>query len=332
MNFSILVAEDDISYRNYFSNVLSQANLHAVVCGNGQEALQVFSQNPVRYRIILVDLLMPIMDGFELIKRIRNGFKDVYPYIFVITSLESEDDVLRAFDLGADEVLLKPISPRKLVTAVLSGMQKLKMITFDVLVKSLTTLMSLRDRYSGNHNKNVRLLSVLLARACAEKMDLDDKLIEDIGIGALLHDVGKILIPESILQKPAPLTKQEYETVKEHTIKGSQILHDSINLHPENDTLMTIYEVIRHHHENYDGTGYPDGLSGLQIPLSARIVKVADVFDALTSDRYYRKAYSPQEALQMMKINMQNHFDPMIFEMFVEHYKFFFSFASGKRQ
>ncbi|HEY8541210.1 MAG TPA: HD domain-containing phosphohydrolase, partial [Pseudothermotoga sp.] len=141
-----------------------------------------------------------------------------------------------------------------------------------------------------------------------------------------------ILIPESILQKPAPLTKQEYETVKEHTIKGSQILHDSINLHPENDTLMTIYEVIRHHHENYDGTGYPDGLSGLQIPLSARIVKVADVFDALTSDRYYRKAYSPQEALQMMKINMQNHFDPMIFEIFVEHYKFFFSFASGKRQ
>lgn len=243
--------------------------------------------------------------------------------------MDSDDDVLKAFDLGADEVLIKPIGPKRLVATVLSSLNKLKMITFDVLVNSLVNMMSFRDKYTGNHARNVKLLSTLIARAYSEEFDLDEEFVENVGTAALLHDMGKILVPEQILQKPDKLSKQEFEIVKEHTTKGSAVLQQSLQLHPENDTLKTIYEVVRYHHENWDGTGYPDGLRGEEIPLSARIVRVADVFDALTSDRYYRKAYPPDQALEMMK-SSEDHFDPQILKILIEHHRFFLSIARSK--
>jgi len=329
MNFSILIAEDDEFQRKYMINALTNEGFSAVGKENGEEALKTFSANPAKYRILLVDLRMPVMDGFELIRRIRNDYTEVYPYIFVVTSLDSEDDVLRALELGADEVLIKPVSPKRLYASVVSGLQKLKMLTLDVLIKSFVRLMNIRDKYTGNHAENVRLIATLLARVYCEEADINDNFVDEIGTAALLHDVGKILIPEEILRKPTSLTVQEYELVKTHTTNGSEILRESLATHPENTTIKTCYEVIRYHHEQWNGKGYPEGLSGEEIPISARIVKVADVFDALTSERYYRKAHSPEEALEIMKAQ-NDHFDPKIFEIFLEHQRFFASVVKSK--
>lgn len=327
---SVLIAEDDAYYRKYLEKSLLSAGFTARSCQDGLEAYHAFSSDPESYRILLVDLLMPNMDGFELIRQVRTNFKHLYPYIFVVTSLGDDEDVVRALQVGADEVLIKPISPKRLVASVTSGLQKLKLITFDVLMDSFVEMLDMRDRYTGRHSKNVQLLASLLAKLYAEQEDLTNvDFINGLSAGAVLHDIGKILIPEYILQKPDRLTSEEFETVKKHTIFGSQILVQSLMKHPENDVLKFAHEVIRSHHERWDGKGYPDGLKETEIPLVARIVKIADVFDALTSDRYYRKAYSPEDALKIMESDADA-FDPEIFALFLEHRKFFMALERRK--
>lgn len=324
----ILIVDDFKMARDFYAYVLRSAGYDVLEAFDGTDSIEKLYRND-DIACIVTDINVPNMDGFQLIERVRKDFKDVYPYIFVITSLDSDDDVLKAFDLGTDEVLIKPIDPKRLVAAVLCSLNKLKMITFDMLVNFLVNMMNFRDKYTGNHAKDVKLLSTLIARAYSEEFDLDERFVENVSTAALLHDMGKILVPEQSLQKPDKLSKQEFEIVKENTTKGNAILQQSLQTHPENDTLKTIYEVVRHHHENRDGTGYPDGLKGEGIPLPARIVRVADVFDTLTSDRYYRKAYPPVQALEIMK-SFENHSDPQILKILLEHHRFFLSIARSK--
>lgn len=188
-------------------------------------------------------------------------------------------------------------------------------------------MIELRDKHTSDHVRNVSLFSTLLARAYIEEEEkaegLHDSFVEDLGIAALFHDVGKILIPESILQKPGPLTVEEYEIMKSHTTRGAEILKNALKTHPENHLLSLCYDVIRYHHEKWDGSGYPDGLKEEQIPLAARIVAIADVFDALTSNRHYRDAFSPEEALRIMQTEEKEHFDPDLFSIFLEYVQFF---------
>lgn len=214
---SVLIAEDDAYYRKYLEKSLLSAKLTARSCRDGVEAYHAFSSDPASYRILLVDLLMPNMEGFELIRQIGTNFRHLYPYIFVVTSLEDDEDVVQALQVGADEVLIKPINPKRLAASVTSGLQKLKLITFDVLMDSFVEMLDMRDRYTKSHSKNVQLLASLLAKLYVEQEDLDSvDFINGLSAGAVLHYIGKMLILESILQKPDRLTSEEFEAVKKH--------------------------------------------------------------------------------------------------------------------
>jgi len=322
----ILVVEDDEVFAKYVCETLSNAGYKAQWVNNGQEALDIFSEDEHVYRVLFVDLMMPKIDGFQLIQKIRSNFKNVYPYIVVLSSLSNDEAIVRAINLGADDFLVKPVSQQKLISYVKSAFRKLQLITLDVLIELPVKMIELRDKHTSDHVRNVSLFSTLLARAYVEEgkaQELHDSFVEDLGIAALFHDVGKILIPESILQKPGLLTAEEYEIMKSHTTRGSEILKSALKTHPENHLLSVCYDVVRYHHEKWDGSGYPDGLKGEQIPLAARIVAIADVFDALTSDRHYRDAFSSEEALKIMQTEEKEHFDPDLFSVFLEYVRFF---------
>ncbi len=187
-------------------------------------------------------------------------------------------------------------------------------------VQFITELIRLKDKALFEHLLNVKSYSTELAKLCVKEGIIDEGTAELVSFAAFFHDIGKVLISDEILHKPSKLTPEEFESMKLHTVLGAKLFEKSIRTNKENRLLTVLYRVIKYHHERFDGKGYPEGLQSDQIPIEARIVSVADVFDALTSSRSYRKAYTPSEAFSIMTSD-EGHFDPQILDVFQKNFE-----------
>ena len=307
----ILIVEDDAMLAQGLQDWLQFVGYRVQLASNGCEALERLEN--VHPNIILADIIMPEMDGYQLLETVRSRPElNTIPFLF-LTGRAQKSDVLIGKGLGADDYITKPWGPEELLTAIRVKLKRTKDIAFTQLQRaykdSLTVLanaIEARDAYTRGHVERVSSYSVMIAR----EMEMDDDEVDEIELGAILHDIGKIHVHESILAKPGDLTPEEISEMRKHTEIGAFMVKDIPYLVPATP-------IIKYHHERYDGTGYPEGLSGENIPLHARIMAIADLFDALTTIRSYHDALSPDEAVVYIQNEAGKHFDPKIVEVFV---------------
>lgn len=306
----ILLAEDDDTLRKLTSIILEMSGFDVYAYPNGQLALNAFSV--IAPDLVVSDIGMPYLDGFGLLDGVRQIPEgSVVPFLFLSAHSE-QDDINAARRLGADDFLFKPFAPADLVDAVRSRIERRRMTEiFDTRQAHLQTIILLanvieaRDLYTRGHVERVQMMAMELGQA----LGWSKTALSSLEYGALLHDVGKILVPESILNKPSQLTSEEQEAIQKHPVTGARIIDGVSHLRD-----ARLY--ILHHHEKWDGTGYPGGLRGGAIPVEGRLLAIVDVYDALTSDRPYHKGISIVEALRFLRREAGKHFDPEMVEVF----------------
>jgi putative two-component system response regulator len=284
---SVLIVDDNPSVLELIRTQLKHHPYKLDTALDGEEALHKIQQEAPD--LIVLDLMMPRISGFEIIKRIKNDKDTQFIPIIVITALSEQEDKLRAIELGADDFLVKPINKLELATRIKS-LLRMKLMhddldTSESILFSLAQALEAKDFYTRGHSDRVAELAVRIAR----KIGVKEGEIESIRRGALIHDIGKIGVKESILLKPGRLTEEEMAHIRTHASRGYEICQALKSLEP-------CLDVIRSHHERMDGSGYPDGMKGDDIPMAARIAAVADAFDAMTTDRPYRKGMTVDEA------------------------------------
>lgn len=288
----ILVADDDESNRELLSVLLSAEGYRVVCAANGQQALDRVGGDSID--LALLDVVMPHPTGFEVCQAMKAKPETRLIPVILLTSLNSDADRIQGIMCGADDFLNKPVNKQELLARVHS-LLRLKQFTDEMdnvekVLFSLALSIEAKDHYTEAHCDRLSKYSVALA----EKLGLPEKLRVALRRGALVHDIGKLAVPEHILLKPGPLTAEERKIMQQHTIAGERICAPL-------RSFRHVLPIIRHHHEKWDGSGYPDGLKGEQIPLTARILQITDIYDALTTDRPYRKALPPQEALAILQ-------------------------------
>lgn len=325
---------DDMEINRVILSGLFQEEYHLLEAENGEQALFLLKQYHSNIAIMLLDVVMPVMDGYKVLKEMRTaGLLDEVPVV-VITADDSLEGELRSFDLGASDIIVKPFEPHVVKRRVhniielylhkhnledMVGRQALKLKeSNDILVDALSSVIEYRSLESGQHIKRIRLLTRVLleelVKNCPE-YGLDRQKIEVIASASALHDIGKIAIEDRILNKPGRLTPEEFEIMKTHTVKGCQIL-DRLDRMSDKEYLQYAYSICRYHHERWDGRGYPEGLCGDAIPVCAQAVSVVDAYDALTSDRVYKKAIPCERAASMILNGECGTFSPSLLECF----------------
>ena len=289
---AVLVADDDEANRELLSGLLIGEGYRVICAHDGEGALQAVQDGPVD--LALLDVKMPGKTGFSVCLAIKSRPETRLLPVVLVTGLTSTDDRIQGIMCGADDFLCKPINKHELLARV-NSLLRLKEFT-DELENAETVLFSLalsieaKDRYTEGHCERLSKYSV----AMAERLGLPDELRVALRRAGVVHDIGKISVPEHILTKPGPLNEDEWKIMKQHPVTGERICAPL-------KSFRHVLPVIRHHHEKLDGSGYPDGLSGEQIPLTARILQIADVYDALTTERPYRTAIQPHEALGIVR-------------------------------
>jgi putative two-component system response regulator len=320
------------------------------VAKSGAQALQrALEQRP---DLILLDIMMPEMDGYEVLRRLQalSATADI-PVIFV-TALGEVGDEQQGLELGAVDYITKPISP-PIVKARVKNHLELKRsreelkhqnealelivaerteevrLTQDVTIQALASLAETRDNDTGAHLRRTQLYLQVLAKAL---QGLDDRTIELLTKSAPLHDIGKVGVPDHILLKPGRLTAEEFEVIKRHPVLGRDALQKAEeNLGTSSHFLRLARDIAYTHHEKWDGTGYPQGLSGEAIPLGGRLMALADVYDALISRRVYKEAFSHEDAVAEIVKGRGSHFDPALVDLFLENSDQFQSIANRFR-
>jgi putative two-component system response regulator len=305
---------------------------------NGEKALKLASKEN-KPDLILLDILMPDMDGYEVCKRLKSNNKTQNIPIIFITALSEDINESQGLKLGAVDYITKPFMP-ELVKSRIDNHIQLKLyrdhlehlveertkeiyITQDVTINSLAILAEYRDNETGGHIRRtqyyIKLLAEQLQKLPKYKNELNPFLIETLFKSAPLHDIGKVAIPDNILLKPGKLTPEEFEIMKKHTILGKEALEKAeATLNKTNSFLRCAREIAYTHHEKWDGTGYPNGLKGEDIPLSGRIMALGDVYDALISKRVYKKAFTHEVARSIIIEERGKHFDPDVVDIFIE--------------
>lgn len=328
----VILIVDDIELNRA---ILSEAfdGLYTVLeAENGEEALRLIENHLDQISAILLDYIMPKVDGFQVLETMnRRDWIKRMP-IVMISSDDSDEQVLKGYELGVSDFIGRPFSAsivRRRVANLIDlyrhrdhleylvqkQTQKLKQSNL-FMIDTLSTVVEFRNGESGLHTRRIRCVSALLLQELARRYPeygLTEDIIEEISNAAVLHDIGKIAVPENILNKPGKLTAEEFEVMKAHTVKGGDILGDIEHIHDQT-YIRYCFDICRHHHERWDGRGYPDGLAGDAIPLSAQVVSLADVYDALTSKRVYKPAYSHDKAIQMILNGECGMFNPRILE------------------
>src|SRR5450755_669724 len=306
----ILVADDNEANRELLSALLSAEGYTAVCVADGRQALARIDNGSID--LALLDIMMPRPTGFEICQVMKSKPETRLIPVILVTSLDSDADRIHGIMCGADDFLNKPVNKHELLARVHS-LLRLKHFT-DELDHAETVLFSLalsieaKDPYTAGHCDRLAKRSVTLG----EKLGLPEELRVALHRGGLVHDIGKLAVPESILLKPGPLTPEERKSMEHHTIVGERICAPL-------RSFRHVLPIIRHHHEKQDGSGYPDGLKGDQIPITARILQVTDVYDALTTDRPYRKALSSEKALAIMRDEMRRGWwDPFLLNQLEE--------------
>jgi putative two-component system response regulator len=304
----VLVIEDDLALRDLLRALLERQGYHVEMAPDGEAGLQAIGEhNP---DVVILDVGLPDLDGHEVSRRLRADPATRTLPVIMLTARASMDDMVAGLDAGADDFVTKPFQATELLARIRSAVRMRKAIlgmeNAHAVVAALASAVEAKDLNTEQHCQRLAMLAGMLA----EKIELRIELREAIVYGALLHDVGKIGVPEAILQKPGPLTPDEWIVVRRHPEIGERICRPL-----SMSELFT--PVIRHHHERWEGGGYPDGLIGEQIPLGARIVALADAFDAMTQDRPYRAALPPEAAIDEIRRQGGRQFDPALAPVFI---------------
>jgi putative two-component system response regulator len=263
---------------------------------------------------------MPEMSGIELCRSIRSsGFMN-YIYVILLTTRRDASDSIEGMTAGADDLMLKPFQPSELTLRLRTGERLLGLETRDLLIFVLAKLAESRDNDSGTHLERVRMYSRVIAEHLARQPKFRDQVNADfvrlIYLTCPLHDIGKVAVPDSVLLKPSALTREEFELMKSHTTHGAETLDAALHEFPAARYLQMARDIAASHHEWYDGSGYPAGLSGNDIPLCGRIVALADVYDALTSKRVYKDILTHEKARSIVIKARGTHFDPDVVDAF----------------
>ena len=288
----ILIADDNEANRDLLSALLSAEGYPVVCAADGQQALARVESDSID--LALLDVVMPRPTGFEVCQAMKSKPETRLIPVVLLTSLNSDADRIHGIMCGADDFLNKPVNKHELLARVHS-LLRLKQFT-DELDNAETVLFSLaltieaKDPYTEGHCDRLSKYSVALG----EKLGLSQEMLVALRRGGLIHDIGKLGVPEHILLKPGPLTPEERKIMEHHTVIGEGICAPL-------RSFRHVLPIIRHHHEKQDGSGYPDGLKGTEVPLMARILQITDIYDALTTDRPYRKALPLGKAFDIMR-------------------------------
>ena len=327
----VLIVDDAEMNRAILTAILGN-DYEILEAENGRECMQLLQKYRTGISVILLDIVMPVMNGFAVLTEMaRQGMIDDIP-IIMISSADSDDVIRQAYELGVTDYISRPFDAkivyRRVVNAIKLYAKQRRLVSMvtkqivekekndNMLIDILSHIVEFRNTESGLHVLHMKQLTELLLSELLQKTDmyhLDAAKRDLIVTASALHDIGKIAIPEEILNKPGRLTKEEFEIMKTHTTIGSEML-DKIEGYGDEPLVRTAYAICRWHHERYDGRGYPDGLVGEQIPISAQIVALADVYDALVSERSYKKAFSHETAVQMILNGECGTFNPLVLD------------------
>lgn len=338
----ILVVDDSNTNRLIIMNMLKE--FEVIPASNGLQALDIINRD-LDIDLIILDLNMPEMNGFELLEELKNNQKYQKLRVIILTNFDEIDNEIKGLELGAVDYIRKPVNIQSLRIRIdihlkLKQMQKEVerdnayldrlvaektaelQLTRDITIHALVGLLEVRNFESFNHTMRTQLMMRMLCHHL-QKNDhyqsiLTDAYINELATTTPLHDIGKVGIPDEILLKPGKLTPDEYNIMKKHVNYGVLALKSSLKA-SENTPgfIQTAIEIVENHHEKYDGTGYPKGLKGTDIPLPGRLMAIIDVFDALISKRVYKDAFSYDESIQIITDGIGTHFDPDIAKSFL---------------
>ena len=316
----ILVVDDDEITRELLDNALSISGYEVITACDGREALDILQQG--RCRFVISDWEMPNLNGVQLCQAIRGGDYNGYVYVILLTSRNRKEDTVEGMNAGADDFISKPFEPNELMVRVRAGERILSLETRDLTIFAMAKLAESRDPETGAHLERVRNYSKVLAKQLHRQNTYSDQVdlqyCRLIYLTSPLHDIGKVAIPDSVLLKPGRLSDQEFQIMKTHTTAGAETLDAALKQHPGVPFLQMARDIAAYHHERCDGKGYPNGLAGENIPLCARLVAVADVYDALTSKRVYKNAMPHDVARGILLQDSGTHFDAQIIEAFTQ--------------
>jgi putative two-component system response regulator len=305
---TVLVADDQASNRELMRELLSGEGFDVITVPDGVAALYELSRAQID--LVISDVLMPNMSGLELCEKLKASPETYLIPVILVTSLSDKPDRINGIKVGADDFLTRPVDRTELLARVRS-LLKLKLRT-DELERAEIVLFTLarsiegKDPYTHGHCERLSDYSDRLG----EQLQLPEEQITALRRGGVVHDIGKIAVPDSILLKPGKLSEEEWRVMREHPLVGERICAPL-------KSFRIVLPIIRHHHEKFDGSGYPDGLRGQSIPITARVLQIVDVYDALTTERPYKRAFSPIEAVQTMKEEVaRGWWDPDIFNQF----------------
>ena len=334
---TILIVDDDPINRKVLTKVFSPYYT-IKEAENGREGLTQILEPSNRLCAILLDVMMPGMNGIEVLMKLKDQNLTEKIPVFLITSETGLSIVQGAYELGVMDVISKPVVPYVVLRRVrsvielfearehLSGVvesqnialleQQKKIIQLNQgMIEALATAIEFRNEESGGHVQRISTITRIILENTVFGVGLSEEEIENIALASIMHDVGKITIPDAVLCKPGKLTSEEFEVMKSHTTKGVDLLESIPQLH---DSGIYDYarDIARHHHERWDGSGYPDGLAGDEISLWAQVVSLADVYDALSSDRIYKPAFPRAKVIEMILGGQCGQFNPNLLESF----------------
>ena len=333
----ILIADDSEMNRELLAAILEE-EYEIIQVNDGVQAVDCLQRQAEEISLLLLDIVMPHMDGFEVLSYMnKEHWIDAIPVV-IISSENSPIYIKRGYDLGATDFIGKPFDAnmvlRRSANAILLGAKQRRMTSIvsnqiyerekssKLMINILSHIVEFRNGESGLHVLHIQTITEMLLRQLVQKENnryaLSKEQIRMITTASALHDIGKISIPDEILNKPGRLTAEEFAVIKGHSMAGANMLSELPLDQKEEPLVKTAYEICRWHHERYDGGGYPDGLKGEEIPVSAQVVALADVYDALTSERCYKDAYSHEKAIEMILAGQCGAFNPLMLECLLD--------------
>lgn len=336
-----LLIIDDVEMNREILAEIFQDHYRIVQAENGLEGLRILEKHEEDVCAILLDVLMPVMDGMEFLKKVHQRDLQKHIPIFLITAESSSEVLEDAYALGVMDVITKPVIPyvvQRRIDSVVELFQARKTLGAKVnlqqaelllqarkimdlnegMIEALSTAIEFRSCESGEHVRRIHDFTAYLLGKTPLGEGLDQEQVDLIALASIMHDIGKIAVPDAILNKPGRLSPEEFEIMKQHTINGALLL-ERIPQMRQHEAFVYAYDIARHHHERWDGRGYPDGLKGDDISIWAQVVSLADVYDALISKRVYKEAYSCSQALDLIANGACGSFNPRLLAIFLAH-------------
>lgn len=347
---SLLVVDDNEMNRDMLVRRLKPLGYQVDTACDGGQALEMLQNG--NYDLVLLDIMMPVMDGFEVLRQMKLQQRLKSVPVIMITALDDTSSAARCIDMGAEDYLTKPFDPTLLKARISSCLERKRLHDQESLYRTkieeynnqlqervrqqvqeisqaqlgaifaMSKLAESRDPETGEHLERMReyckVLSQQLSKLTKYEIIIDNTFISDIYAASPLHDIGKVGIDDSVLLKAGKLTDQEWRVMKLHPVIGAETLREVDKQHPGNSLIRMGIDIAASHHEKWDGSGYPYGLQGTEIPLVARILALGDVYDALTSKRCYKEAFNHEKSRQIVIESSGNHFDPEVVDAFIQ--------------